>query len=558
MSIWSARLCLCVVALLCLTITPVDADLPVHCTHAEVQGEWVFHRGQGGLEKAGAKCSKGAKRFDDRTDAYGLGEPNYKVVDQMKVKLLEPNVAVHTNAQGKQVKGTWTMIYDEGFEVVLAGHKYFAFSKFKKGGHCEDSTQCDVQRSSCHKTFPGWYHNEQNPDKASWGCYHAHKTGTGHKDKEYRIMDTTEFLQKSYQSEHDLVKHINESPARFKAKVYPHLHGKSMHELHQMGGGKLYQIPSAVANIEEAEKDDISDLPKEMDWRSHKAKGATEKQNYVGPVINQGSCGSCYAVAVTDMIHSRVRVKTLNAKKPKLSVQETLSCSEYGQGCKGGFPFLVGKYAQDFGIAKESAKPYVGHSGVSCNKKAKPEVRATGYGYIGGYYGSCNHKKMMRELHNNGPIVVGFNTEAGLWHYESGLYESVESLVETAESDHPASTWGVFDKKKGPRLHNHWEKTTHAVLVVGYGENDQHGKFWTVKNSWGPNWGEDGYFKIQRGTDHCAFESMAVHAEPVVGNERYFETLEEQRMEDMQEMGQSNDEEDSDAESVDSITSLNA
>merc|ERR1712086_680508 len=198
MSIWSARLCLCVVALLCLTITPVDADLPVHCTHAEVQGEWVFHRGQGGLEKAGAKCSKGAKRFDDRTDAYGLGEPNYKVVDQMKVKLLEPNVAVHTNAQGKQVKGTWTMIYDEGFEVVLAGHKYFAFSKFKKGGHCEDSTQCDVQRSSCHKTFPGWYHNEQNPDKASWGCYHAHKTGTGHKDKEYRIMDTTEFLQKSH------------------------------------------------------------------------------------------------------------------------------------------------------------------------------------------------------------------------------------------------------------------------------------------------------------------------------------------------------------------------
>merc|ERR1711935_625729 len=118
MSIWSARLCLCVVALLCLTITPVDADLPVHCTHAEVQGEWVFHRGQGGLEKAGAKCSKGAKRFDDRTDAYGLGEPNYKVVDQMKVKLLEPNVAVHTNAQGKQVKGTWTMIYDEGFEVI--------------------------------------------------------------------------------------------------------------------------------------------------------------------------------------------------------------------------------------------------------------------------------------------------------------------------------------------------------------------------------------------------------------------------------------------------------
>jgi cathepsin C len=552
MVLWTVRLC--VVGLLCIAMSPVDADLPVHCTHGEVVGEWVFHRGKGGQTKEGAVCSKGPKVFDQNTDQYGLGEPNYETVDQLKVKLLEPNIVVHTDAQGKEHKGSWTMIYDEGFEVTLAGHKYFAYSKFHKGPHCEDSTRCDIQRSSCHKTFPGWYHNEKNPDKAAWGCYHAHKTGTGHKTKEHRFMDTTEFLQKSYQPEHNLVEHINDSGARFKAKVYPHMQGMSMHELHQMGGGKLYQLPSAVANIEESEDDDISDLPKEMDWRDHKG------ENYVGPVINQGSCGSCYAVAVTDMIHSRVRVKTMNRVKPKLSVQSTLSCSEYGQGCKGGFPFLVGKYSQDFGLAKESTQPYVGQTGVSCNKKgaAKPEVRSTGYGYIGGYYGSCNHKKMARELVKNGPIVVGFNTEAGLWHYESGLYESVESLVETSESDHPAS-WGVFDKTKSPRLHNHWEKTTHAVLVVGYGEHSSHGKYWIVKNSWGPNWGENGYFKIQRGVDHCAFESMAVHAEPVVGNERYFEELEERMTENMKDVGQGSESEmEANWDADDGIQSLNA
>lgn len=51
----------------------------------------------------------------------------------------------------------------------------------------------------------------------------------------------------------------------------------------------------------------------------------------------------------------------------------------------------------------------------------------------------------------------------------------------------------------------------HAVLLVGYGVEPTTGeKFWTVKNSWSDTWGEDGFFRIRRGTNECSIESMAL------------------------------------------------
>jgi cathepsin C len=530
-----------------------DADLPVHCVHSQVRGTWTFHRGAGEKEKMGLKCSQTPEVYDHASDRYGLGEPNFQVADKIKVHLKEPNIAEHVDAQGKHHKGTWTMIYDEGFEVTINKHKYFAFSYFKQG-----STE-HHKKSVCHMSFPGWYHNANNPDSKSWGCYYATKENKQEGDETEHLIETEEGeeekAQKLYTPEHDLVAHINRKASTWKAKVYPEFASKQMHELHSMGGGKVYhtdkqyrapthdQLLQEVESKGEGDVYDISNLPKVMDWRNK------DGQNYVGPVINQGACGSCYAVAVTDMINSRVRIRTKNRKQGALSVQKVLSCSEYSQGCKGGFPFLVAKYAQDFGMSQLSDSRYVGKRGVQCPKKTHIKARTTSYGYVGGYYGACNYKKMMHEIHKNGPIVVGFNTEAGLWHYDSGVYEEESSMsfIESAEGEAKKQAWG--GPWIGKRMHNHWQKTTHAVLVVGWGENRDQGKYWIVKNSWGPNWGEKGYFRTKRGVDSVAMESMAVHAEPVPGNNEYFESqakmlgeeLDESLFEPVPKIGEDND-----------------
>lgn len=220
----------------------------------------------------------------------------------------------------------------------------------------------------------------------------------------------------------------------------------------------------AVANFTSIRDIDIADS---LDWV---AEGA------VTAVKNQQQCGSCWAFSTTGSVEGALKVAT--NQLVSLSEQDLVSCDSGDDGCNGGLMDHAFDWIKENGICSESAYPYTsgtGHRGT-CKKTCTPEVTVGGFVDV-----PQGDESALLKAVTLGPVSIAIEADRSAFQLYSG---------------------GVLDNTGcGKQL-------DHGVLLVGYGI-DSGKEYWKVKNSWGADWGEDGYIRMVRNKDMCGIAEGA-------------------------------------------------
>ncbi|XP_004480426.1 pro-cathepsin H [Dasypus novemcinctus] len=219
--------------------------------------------------------------------------------------------------------------------------------------------------------------------------------------------------------------------------------------------------------------------PPSVDWR--------KKGNFITPVKNQGSCGSCWTFSTTGALESAIAIAT--GKLLPLAEQQLVDCAGNfnNHGCRGGLPSQAFEYIRyNNGIMGEDTYPYKAWEGTCKFQSEEAIAFVKDVANI-----TLNDEEAMVEavaLYN--PVSFAFEVTDDFLSYSKGIYSSTS-------------------------CHKTPDKVNHAVLAVGYGEKNGI-PYWIVKNSWGPHWGINGYFLIERGKNMCGLAACASYPIPLL------------------------------------------
>lgn len=305
----------------------------------------------------------------------------------------------------------------------------------------------------------------------------------------------------------DLYEHLQIPPSRANIKVTGPLPSISAINT------KFFQMGLTAADL------------KPIDWR---------KKVDLSPVMNQENCGDCWAMSSTCALADRFIIQK-NIKNLRLEPAVTAQCAQpalIDQGCGGGQTYLAGKFFESSGVpAVEGTceswdKICTGYN--NCNLPSCNNIQTMCQ--QGTYYFAKNNttenltvtgkendvdvnatiSNIKREL-LNGPVVASFFVpkdfmaiSAGYkWEATNGIFinGAYNDDLDKRIDGEVKNKLGVSNSKQwGDIIMENNSPAGHAVSIVGWdrGKAGSYGdvSYWIVRNSWGSDWNEDGYFRI--------------------------------------------------------------
>jgi len=218
----------------------------------------------------------------------------------------------------------------------------------------------------------------------------------------------------------------------------------------------------------------------------------------IGMIRDQSACGTCWAFGAAEAISDRYCTYGVNNNLSVASGDIGFCCDDgsCGYGCDGGFPSGAWQYWVDSGIVDEDCYPYPFPScdhhipnsknpcpsneypTPNCPNKCKNKKNWAQSKHFGSdSYSLSGEQAIMQEIYSHGPVETAFSVYQDFLTYKTGVYKRSSSNYLGG----------------------------HAVKILGWG-NLNGVKYWLVANSWNPNWGDQGYFKILKGSDECGIE----------------------------------------------------
>lgn len=186
----------------------------------------------------------------------------------------------------------------------------------------------------------------------------------------------------------------------------------------------------------------------------------------LSPVKNQGSCGSCWAFSTTSALETFMRINGIRINR--LSEQELVDCSEENYGCEGGLMHLAFDYViKKGGLLNYNVYPYNAN-----NQQCFIEKNQKQYGSHLSDYQFTIPKSILDMKMNliQTPITIALDADNIFFRFYK---EGVIDIPSNANSS-----------------------MNHAVLLVGFDYDDE-GMYWIIQNSWGSDWGDNGFCRIR-------------------------------------------------------------